>query len=38
MDAPELWKCYQQYLCRVDSLNPALDMSRMHFDQGFYLR
>ena len=35
MDAPELWKCYQQYLCRVDSLNPALDISRMHFDERF---
>jgi hypothetical protein len=35
MDAPELWKCYQQYLCRVDSLNLALDISRMHFDERF---
>src|ERR1700716_4476043 len=35
MDAPELWKRYRQYLCRVDSLNLTLDISRMHFDEGF---
>src|SRR5258708_33169412 len=35
MDAPELWKRYRQYLCRVDSLDLTLDISRMHFDEGF---
>jgi len=27
MDAPELWKRYRQYLCRVDSLDLTLDPS-----------
>jgi glucose-6-phosphate isomerase len=35
MDAPELWKRYRQYLCRVDSLDLTLDISRMHFDESF---
>ena len=35
MDAPELWKRYRQYLCRVDSLDLTHDISRMHFDEGF---
>jgi len=35
MDAPELWKRYRQYLCRVDSLDLTLDISRMHFDERF---
>src|ERR1700731_2264373 len=35
MDAPELWKRYRQYLCRVDSLDLTLDISRMHFDETF---
>jgi len=35
MDAPELWKRYRQYLCRVDSLDLTLDISRMHFDECF---
>jgi glucose-6-phosphate isomerase len=35
MDAPELWKRYRQYLCRVDSLDLTLDISRMHFDEAF---
>ena len=35
MDAPELWKRYRQYLCRVDSLDLSLDISRMHFDEAF---
>jgi glucose-6-phosphate isomerase len=35
MDAPELWKRYRQYHCRVDSLDLTLDISRMHFDEGF---
>ena len=33
MDAPELWRRYQQYFCRVDSLDLTLDISRMHFDE-----
>src|SRR5579864_7805666 len=35
MDAPELWKRYRQYLCRVDSLDFTLDISRMHFNDSF---
>src|SRR6202790_2961402 len=35
MDAPELWKRYRQYLCRVDSLGLTLDISRMHFNDSF---
>jgi len=35
MDAAELWKRYCQYLCRVESLDLSLDISRMHFDEGF---
>jgi glucose-6-phosphate isomerase len=35
MDASELWKRYRQYFCRVDSLGFSLDISRMHFDEGF---
>jgi glucose-6-phosphate isomerase len=35
MDAQDLWNRYRQYLCRVDSLDLALDVSRMHFDEGF---
>ena len=35
MDASDLWKRYRQYLCRVDSINLALDISRMHFDERF---
>jgi glucose-6-phosphate isomerase len=35
MDAAQLWKRYCQYLCRVDSLDLTLDISRMHFDESF---
>jgi glucose-6-phosphate isomerase len=35
MNAPDLWNRYRQYFCRVDSLDLALDVSRMHFDDGF---
>jgi glucose-6-phosphate isomerase len=35
MDAPELWKRYRQHLCRVDSLDLTLDISRMHFEENF---
>ena len=35
MDAQDLWKRYRRYLCEVDSLKLALDISGMHFDEGF---
>ena len=35
MDAPELWKRYRQYLCRLDSLELTLDISRMHFNDSY---
>ena len=35
MHASDLWKRYRQYLCRVDSLDLTLDISRMHFDERF---
>jgi glucose-6-phosphate isomerase len=35
MDASELWNRYWQNLCRVDSLDLTLDISRMHFDERF---
>ena len=35
MNANELWKRYQTYLCRVDSAGLSLDISRMRFDDGF---
>jgi len=33
MDASDHWKRYRQSLCRVDSLDLTLDISRMHFDE-----
>jgi glucose-6-phosphate isomerase len=36
MDAPELWKRYRQYICRVESLDISLDISRMHFDENYF--
>jgi glucose-6-phosphate isomerase len=35
MDSVELWNRYSQYLCRVESLDLSLDISRMHFDENF---
>ena len=35
MDASDHWKRYRQSLCRVDSLDLTLDISRMHFDERF---
>jgi len=35
MDSSELWKRYRQYLCRVESLDLTLDISRMHFSDDF---
>ena len=35
MDAPDLWNRYRQHVCRVDSLDLTLDISRMHFDETF---
>jgi glucose-6-phosphate isomerase len=31
----DIWNRYRQYLCRVDSLDLTLDISRMHFDESF---
>ncbi|HKM55054.1 MAG TPA: glucose-6-phosphate isomerase [Isosphaeraceae bacterium] len=38
MNAKELWKCYQTHLCRVPAVGLSLDISRMHFDDGFFSR
>jgi glucose-6-phosphate isomerase len=35
MESSELWKRYRQNLCRVDSLDLTLDVSRMHFNEAF---
>ena len=35
MNARELWARYQKNLCKVDSVNLTLDISRMTFDDGF---
>ncbi len=35
MNTDELWKRYQTYLCRVESVGLSLDISRMRFDDGF---
>jgi glucose-6-phosphate isomerase len=35
MDSPDLWKRYRQHVCRVDSLDLTLDISRIHFDDTF---
>lgn len=35
MNPAELWKRYEQSLCRVDSLELELDVSRMHFDDAY---
>ncbi|HEY7308886.1 MAG TPA: hypothetical protein VH643_05905, partial [Gemmataceae bacterium] len=35
MNAADLWKRYQQYLCSAPSIDLTLDISRMHFDDGF---
>jgi hypothetical protein len=35
MDVPELWKRNRQYLCRVDSLDLTLDISRVNFVESF---
>lgn len=35
MNATDLWKRYQQYVCRVPSLGLTLDVSRMRFDDDF---
>jgi glucose-6-phosphate isomerase len=35
MDASQLWNRYKEYLCRVDSLDLSLDISRMHFGENF---
>jgi len=34
MNAPELWKRFQDSLCQVPSLDVSLDLSRMGFEDG----
>src|SRR5690242_12813107 len=36
MNAADLWKRYQQYLCSAPSIDLTLDISRMHFDDGYF--
>ena len=38
MDAQQLWQRYQQYVCVAESIDLALDISRMNFDDGFLER
>jgi glucose-6-phosphate isomerase len=38
MNTPSLWKRFQQYLCQVQELGLTLDISRMHFEDGFLER
>jgi glucose-6-phosphate isomerase len=38
MNAVDLWKRYQQYLCSAPSIDLTLDISRMHFDDAFLER
>jgi len=38
MNAVELWKRYQKYLCIAPSIDLTLDISRMHFDDAFLER
>jgi glucose-6-phosphate isomerase len=38
MNATDLWKRYQRYLCRIPSLGLSLDVSRMKFDDSFIER
>jgi glucose-6-phosphate isomerase len=38
MRTPNLWKRYQQYLCRVPALGLTLDVSRMRFEDNFLER
>jgi glucose-6-phosphate isomerase len=34
MQATDLWKRYQRYLCRVDSIGLTLDVSRIKFEES----
>jgi glucose-6-phosphate isomerase len=36
MTHADLWNCFQRYYCRVDSIDLSLDISRMHFMDGFF--
>jgi glucose-6-phosphate isomerase len=38
MNAADLWKRYQHYLCSAPSLDLTLDISRMHFEDSFLER
>jgi glucose-6-phosphate isomerase len=36
MQALDLWRRYQEYLCRVPSVGMSLDISRIPFDEDFF--
>ena len=38
MSTLNLWKRYQEYACRVPTLDLTLDVSRMRFEDGFLKR
>jgi glucose-6-phosphate isomerase len=38
MNAADLWKRYQQYLCSAPSIDLTLDISRMTFDEAYLSR
>ena len=38
MNNLELWKRYQQHLCRVPALDLTLDISRMTFGEDYFGR
>ena len=35
MNASELWDRYRKYLCTVPSLGLSVDISRIHFEDGW---
>jgi glucose-6-phosphate isomerase len=35
MDSADLWQRYKRYLCSVPAVGLTLDVSHMHFDDGF---
>jgi glucose-6-phosphate isomerase len=35
MNAADLWQRYQKYLCSAPSIDLTLDISRMHFEDGY---
>jgi glucose-6-phosphate isomerase len=38
MSAMDLWKRHQQYRCQIPALGLSIDVSRMHFDDGYLAR